>query len=330
MDADRRRPRSRACLVAGAAAARQRRADRLAMGLAYARFRWHGRAGEIGGRDMSDGAAAPKVIERPDYAEAVKRKDPVTKKHPYLRPRPAATLIILDHAGEQTQVLMGRRHHGHKFMPGKFVFPGGRVDPADRQIAVTHALHPKVEEKLAKRRVKASPALPRALALAAVRETFEETGLVLGTRSDAATRAHPTGPWANYAAHGLTPDHAAGAAAALRYDLLCRRREGDRRARRGRHPSGIGADRACLAAARGSAAARPSAYYRRRLERAEGADRGRHGIRAAGAVLLREPQALVSRGAVGASGTFPGGPHPSRIANEPVPDARRSHQTSRQ
>jgi 8-oxo-dGTP pyrophosphatase MutT (NUDIX family) len=158
---------------------------------------------------MSDGAAAPKVIERPDDAEAVKRKDPVTKKHPYLRPRPAATLIILDHAGEQTQVLMGRRHHGHKFMPGKFVFPGGRVDPADRQIAVTHALHPKVEEKLAKRRVKASPALPRALALAAVRETFEETGLVLGTRSDAAARAHPTGPWADYTAHGLTPNLAA-------------------------------------------------------------------------------------------------------------------------
>ena len=107
---------------------------------------------------MSDGAAQPKVIERPDYAEAVKQKDPGSKKHPYLRPRPAATLIILDHAGEQSKVLMGRRHHGSKFMPGKFVFPGGRVDPADRRVAITHALHPEVEEKLAKRRVKTSSA----------------------------------------------------------------------------------------------------------------------------------------------------------------------------
>jgi 8-oxo-dGTP pyrophosphatase MutT (NUDIX family) len=158
---------------------------------------------------MSEAAATPKVIERPDYAEAVARKDPGSKKHPYLRPKPAATLIILDHAGEYSKVLMGRRHHGHKFMPGKFVFPGGRVDPADREIAVTHALHPIVEAKLTKRRVKASPALPRALALAAVRETFEETGLVLGKKSDKAAHAHPPGPWSDYAAHGLTPNLAA-------------------------------------------------------------------------------------------------------------------------
>jgi 8-oxo-dGTP pyrophosphatase MutT (NUDIX family) len=158
---------------------------------------------------MSDRAAAPKAIERPDYAAALNNTDPGSKKHPYLRPRPAATLIILDHAGERSQVLMGRRHHGSKFMPGKFVFPGGRVDPADRQIAVAHTLHPNVEEKLAKRRVKASPALPRALALAAVRETFEETGLVLGAKSDKAAGAHPPGPWSDYAAHGLTPNLAA-------------------------------------------------------------------------------------------------------------------------
>ena len=121
----------------------------------------------------------------------------------------AVALIILDHAGTESKVLMGRRHHGSKFMPGKFVFPGGRVDPADRQIAVMYTLHPKVEEKLAKRRVKASPALPRALALAAVRETFEETGLLLGAKSDEAARAHPSGPWSDYAGHGLTPNLAA-------------------------------------------------------------------------------------------------------------------------
>ena len=47
-------------------------------------------------------------------------------KFPTMRPRDAATMIIIDRATSSPQVLLGRRHHGHKFMPGKFVFPGGR------------------------------------------------------------------------------------------------------------------------------------------------------------------------------------------------------------
>src|SRR5437773_1847404 len=48
---------------------------------------------------------------------------------PNLRPRDAATIILIDRSGPESKVLMGRRHHGHKFMPGKFAFPGGRFDP---------------------------------------------------------------------------------------------------------------------------------------------------------------------------------------------------------
>ena len=59
-----------------------------------------------------------------------------------MRPRDAATLILLDRKGDEVLVLMGRRHAGHAFMPGKFVFPGGRTDPADSRIAVATALHP--------------------------------------------------------------------------------------------------------------------------------------------------------------------------------------------
>jgi len=44
-----------------------------------------------------------------------------------MRPRDAATLILLDRKGKDALVLMGRRHAGHAFMPGKFVFPGGRT-----------------------------------------------------------------------------------------------------------------------------------------------------------------------------------------------------------
>ena len=47
-----------------------------------------------------------------------------------LRPRDAATLILVERAErDHTRVLMGKRHAGHRFMPGKFVFPGGRVEP---------------------------------------------------------------------------------------------------------------------------------------------------------------------------------------------------------
>ena len=47
----------------------------------------------------------------------------------YVRPKDAATLILIDRSGKVPKVLLGKRHHGHKFMPGKFVFPGGGVDP---------------------------------------------------------------------------------------------------------------------------------------------------------------------------------------------------------
>ena len=46
------------------------------------------------------------------------------RRWPNIRPKDAATLIIIDRTGRDPKVLMGRRHHGHRFMPGKFVFPG--------------------------------------------------------------------------------------------------------------------------------------------------------------------------------------------------------------
>ena len=47
----------------------------------------------------------------------------------------AAAMLVIDRTGPAAKVLLGRRHHGHKFMPGKYVFPGGRVEPADRRIS---------------------------------------------------------------------------------------------------------------------------------------------------------------------------------------------------
>ncbi len=122
-----------------------------------------------------------------------------------LRPRDAATLIILDRAGAEPRVLMGRRHQGHTFMPGKFVFPGGRVEPEDRRMAAAGALDSVVEEKLNRRVSRPSPSFARAIALAAIRETFEETGLAIGVADYGAPEDPPPGAWASFAAAGVYP-----------------------------------------------------------------------------------------------------------------------------
>jgi 8-oxo-dGTP pyrophosphatase MutT (NUDIX family) len=126
-------------------------------------------------------------------------------KSPNVRPRDAATLILLDHSGAAPRVLLGRRHRGHKFMPGKFVFPGGRIEACDRQMSIAGPLDAIVEEKLNARTQRPSPAFARALALAAIRETFEETGLALGVTDHGAPANAPAGVWARFAATGVFP-----------------------------------------------------------------------------------------------------------------------------
>ncbi|MDF3216434.1 NUDIX hydrolase [Mesorhizobium sp. M7A.F.Ca.CA.001.09.2.1] len=119
-----------------------------------------------------------------------------------IRPRDAATLILLDRKDDDVLVLMGRRHAGHAFMPGKFVFPGGRTDPADSRIPVVAALHPKQEAKLIAGPGRTSAARARAIALSAIRETYEEAGLLIGRKGAFAT---PRSDWQGFAEHGVQP-----------------------------------------------------------------------------------------------------------------------------
>jgi len=121
-----------------------------------------------------------------------------------VRPKDAATLILVDRSGRVPKVLLGKRHARHKFMPGKFVFPGGGVDPSDKHMPSATPLDPDAEMRLLQRFHKGSAVRARALALAAVRETFEETGLLLGTPAQA--EAIPDGPWSAFAQHGVLPD----------------------------------------------------------------------------------------------------------------------------
>ncbi len=122
-----------------------------------------------------------------------------------VRPRDAATLIVLDRTGGEPKVMMGRRHDRHKFMPGKFVFPGGRVERYDARMTAAGALAPGLERRLLAHVRRPTAAKARALALAALRETSEETGVVLGVRSGVAPSIAGEG-WQPFADAGVTPD----------------------------------------------------------------------------------------------------------------------------
>jgi len=91
------------------------------------------------------------------------------------KPRDAATLILVRNGCE---VMMGQRGKGHVFMPGKWVFPGGRVDPGDARLPAAKELTAETDALLRAGGAVRRP--PRAYAMAAVRETREEAGLVLG------------------------------------------------------------------------------------------------------------------------------------------------------
>jgi 8-oxo-dGTP pyrophosphatase MutT (NUDIX family) len=126
-------------------------------------------------------------------------------KLPNLRPRDAATLILIDDRGPVAKVLLGKRHHGHKFMPGKYVFPGGGVEPTDQHMPTAQPLDRHVEQQLMRAVKRPSPDQARALALAAIRETYEETGLLLGAPGSDTTGA-PPGAWAAFAQAQVLPD----------------------------------------------------------------------------------------------------------------------------
>ena len=68
-----------------------------------------------------------------------------------VRPRDAASLIILRGKGRGTEVLLGKRAARHKFMPNFYVFPGGRVDTTDRHVPAVSELRPQVTARLQRR-----------------------------------------------------------------------------------------------------------------------------------------------------------------------------------
>jgi 8-oxo-dGTP pyrophosphatase MutT (NUDIX family) len=121
-----------------------------------------------------------------------------------LRPKDAATLVLVDGAGGEMRLLMGRRKQSLRFMPGLYVFPGGRVDRDDARMAHTGAFDPVSRDKMLARTSRLTERRLTAMALCAVRETYEEAGVLLGART-APTHA-PNEHWRPFVEHGVTPD----------------------------------------------------------------------------------------------------------------------------
>ena len=92
----------------------------------------------------------------------------VSVRNAVVRPRDAASLILLRGAGDDLEVLAGRRSRHAGFMPGIYVFPGGAIDPPDR---IAWSVEAGTETL--------GPNLARS-ARAALRETWEEVGVLIG------------------------------------------------------------------------------------------------------------------------------------------------------
>jgi 8-oxo-dGTP pyrophosphatase MutT (NUDIX family) len=102
--------------------------------------------------------------------------------------------------GREHRVLVGRRPPQARFLPGRYVFPGGAVEPGDSRARPASALNVALVESMA---VAGKEMRARSLAMAAVRETFEETGLLLTAPGDVGSVRSPS--WSAMRAQGVAP-----------------------------------------------------------------------------------------------------------------------------
>ena len=113
----------------------------------------------------------------------------------------AASVIALRVRDGRPSVLVGQRGSRAAFMPDKFVFPGGAVDPDDAVLREHVVLEPRTASLLARL---APEDLAKDLALAAIRELWEETGLRLAAPSRERPGLVPRG-WAGFVEGGRRP-----------------------------------------------------------------------------------------------------------------------------
>jgi 8-oxo-dGTP pyrophosphatase MutT (NUDIX family) len=119
-------------------------------------------------------------------------------------PRDAASLVLVRSDGAEPRVLMGQRGAGARFMPSKYVFPGGAIDPSDASAPAAGPLAPTCARRLAR---DAPAGLGATLAMSALRETFEETGLAIAALDPGARALAADAPeaWRAFLGRGLRP-----------------------------------------------------------------------------------------------------------------------------
>lgn len=134
-------------------------------------------------------------MENPFYCDSSQ------PRFPTLRPKDAAALILVRKEAGVIRVLMGMRNSRHAFLPGRFVFPGGRIDAADQRLALSTDFRPELRAKVA---AGTTSARARGLGLTAIRETFEETGILVGAPGEARLRSKSLA-WRRFFSHGVGP-----------------------------------------------------------------------------------------------------------------------------
>ena len=140
------------------------------------------------------------MINSPDVRDLRSR---TRESNGYIRPKNASTMILVDGPADDPVVLMGKRNKKLKFMPGALVFPGGSVDRFDGSVPASSELTEITRSRLiSTMRGKATERGARGLAMAAIREVAEESGLLIGEKSRFdCDHQH----WADFRAQGITP-----------------------------------------------------------------------------------------------------------------------------
>ena len=116
--------------------------------------------------------------------------------------RNASTVVVLRDRDHDPHVLMGQRGSQAAFMPNKFVFPGGAVDDSDADVPLAERLPSPCIDRLAE---DCAPGLAHPLAVAAIRELWEESGLLIGSPGDWPDPSAVPADWAGFAETGHLP-----------------------------------------------------------------------------------------------------------------------------
>ena len=126
------------------------------------------------------------AAHRPRSIATVRRPPPPSRNTVITAPNPArirdaASLILLRGPADDPRVLLGCRAASNRFAPGMYVFPGGELQREDFAARAAGALGAACVARMG---VRGDRARAEALAKAAVRETLEETGLMVGVAGD--------------------------------------------------------------------------------------------------------------------------------------------------